>query len=290
MDERQRRKTAGIGRRQVVLGSIASVTLAGCSPVRILNVLAPDRLVASGIPYGADPRQVLDIYSPRGIGPFPVAIFIYGGDWSSGDRRMYRFVGAALAEQGFLTVIPDYRLYPAVRYPDFLRDCAAALAWTRREIGRHDGTEDPPALIGHSAGAYNVAMLTLDARWTAEQGLDRTRDIARSVGLAGPYDFLPFGTAMLRDLFSTAPNPIDTQPITYADGHAAPMLLLAGTADRTVRPSNTIHLAARIRSRGGDVEEKLYKGVDHREIIGAFAGPLRFLAPSLADSVGFMRG
>ena len=110
------------------------------------------------------------------------------------------------------------------------------------------------------------------------------------MGLAGPYDFLPFDTAMLRDLFSTDPaGAADTQPITHADGHNPPMLLLAGSADRTVDPANSLRLAARIRAAGGAAATRIYPGVDHREIIGTFAGPLRFLAPSLADSARFIR-
>ena len=94
---------------------------------------------------------------------------------------------------------------------------------------------------------------------------------------------------MLRDLFSPAPTPADTQPITYADGRGPPMLLLAGRADRTVNPANSVRLATRIGERGGLASVELYPGVDHREIIGAFAPALRFLAPSLADSARFMR-
>ena len=276
-----------LGRRCFALAT-ASAMLAGCSPVEVLNTLAPDRLFAHGIAYGPDERQKLDLYRPVGPGPFPVAMFVYGGDWSSGHRSMYRFVGDALAGCGFLTVIPDYRLYPEIRYPVFLQDCARALAWTRREVDHYDGIDAAPCLLGHSAGAYNVAMLTLDRPWLAEQGLDPRRDIAGTVGLSGPYDFA-IDTPMLRDLFGTAPDFRDTQPIAHVDGRAPPMLLLTGTDDHTVDPSNTRHLAARIRSAGGEVDTRLYKGVDHVEIIGAFAGPLRFLAPSLRDSVRFMR-
>ena len=291
-ENRRGRSTApvpGVVTRRSV-GLIAGALLAGCSPVRALNALAADRLVADGEPFGPDERQRLDVYRPAGAGPFPVAMFVYGGDWRAGSRAMYRFVGAALAVAGFLAVVPDYRLYPAVRYPDFLRDNACALLWVRRNASRFGGDPTrPPALLGHSAGAYNVAMLTLDARWLAECGLEPARDIARTVGLAGPYDFLPLDTPMLRDLFSPASNLADTQPIAHADGRAPPMLLLAGSADRTVDPANSVRLAARIRARGGLASVHLYPGVDHREILGAFAPALRFLAPSFADSARFLR-
>ncbi len=133
-------------------------------------------------------------------------------------------------------------------------------------------------------------MLTLDGRWLGAVGLAPERDIGRTVGLAGPYDFLPLGTPMLRDLFSTEPDLARTQPITWADACRPPLLLLAGSADRTVDPANSLRLAARVQARGGAATARIYRGVDHVEMIGAFAGPLRFLAPSLADSVRFMRG
>ena len=159
--------------------------LAACSPVRILNALAPERLYRSGLAYGSDPRQRLDLYRPAGYGPFPVAIFLYGGNWSSGRREMYGFVGGALADAGFLTVVPDYRLYPAVRYPAFLEDCAAAVAWTRRKIMTYGGSGAAPCLLGHSAGAYNAAMLTLDGRWLGAHGLVASRDLDGKVRGAG---------------------------------------------------------------------------------------------------------
>jgi acetyl esterase/lipase len=270
---------------------LAPATLLGaaCSPAAILNAVAADRLYRDGIPYGPDPRQSLDLYRPVGIAPFPVAVFLYGGGWTSGNRALYRFVGGALANAGYLTVIPDYRLYPQVRYRGCLADCAAALAWTRREIAGFGGGPAPPALIGHSAGAYNAAMLTLDDGLLAPHGLSPRADIGRFVGLAGPYDFLPLDTDQLRAIFGPGPAGPDTQPITYADGGNPPMLLLAGTADTTVRPANTQRLAARVAARGGSVESRLYPGINHVEIVGAIGAPLRFLAPTLRDTLDFLR-
>ena len=270
--------------------SLAALPLllgAGCSPAGLLNALAPDRLVARSIPYGDGPRRSLDIYAAGQAGG-PVVLFLYGGSWDSGNKAMYRFVGAALASLGFVVVIPDYRLYPEVRYPAFLEDNAAALDWTRRHIHRFGGDTSPPFLMGHSAGAYNAAMLTLDPRWLLAFGRTPRADLRGMVGLAGPYDFLPLDSDELRDIFLPGRPLRSTQPIEHVDGQNPPVLLLAGTADRVVRPSNTIRLAQRIRAEGGFVEERLYPGVGHVEIIGAFAGTLRFLAPSLRDCARFM--
>ncbi|WP_216851291.1 alpha/beta hydrolase [Acidisphaera sp. L21] len=261
---------------------------AGCSPVTILNNLAPSRLVADGVPYGPDPRQTLDVYAPGGAGPFPVVVFLYGGGWTSGDRAMYRFVGGALAARGFVVVVPDYRLFPTVRFPTFLQDNATALRWTRDHAAQYGGAPGPFFLMGHSAGAYNVAMLALDPEWLAGVGMSRS-DLRGALGLAGPYDFLPLGTDELRAIFGPQDQLARTQPINFVDGHAPPMLLLAGETDTTVYPRNSIRLADRIRSAGGIVDLKLYPGIQHEEIVGAIGTPLRFLAPTLQDCVDFMR-
>ena len=262
----------------------------------MLNALAPSAPVARSIPYGAGPRRTLDVYSPGEAGapggtggPYPVVLFLYGGSWDSGDKGLYRFVGAALAARGFVVVIPDYRLYPEVRYPDFLLDCAQALLWTRRHAHEFGGSGRPPFVAGHSAGAYNAAMLALDARWLRRYGLDPLHDLSGLVGIAGPYDFLPLDTARLRDIFAPADPLASSQPIAHATGPAPAVLLLAGTTDHTVRPGNTIRMTAALRAHGVPVQQRLYGGVDHYRIIGAFAATLRFLAPTLRDVSDFMR-
>ncbi len=275
--------------RRAVFALGGAFAATGCSPVDILNDLAPGRLVANGVPYGDDPRQTLDIYRPDGgPGPFPVVVFLYGGGWNSGTRAMYRFVGGALADNGFVTVIPDYRLFPAVRFPAFLQDNAAAVRWTWDSIGRYGGAPGPLFLMGHSAGAYNTAMLALDPQWLANVGLGRN-NLCGAIGLAGPYDFLPLNTDELRTIFGPPDQLARTQPINFVDGKEPPMLLLAGSTDTTVNPDNTLRLAARIRAAGGAVEDKIYPGIQHEELVGSLGVPLRFLAPTLHDCVAFMQ-
>jgi acetyl esterase/lipase len=264
--------------------------LTACSPVAVLNALAPKAGVTEtrDVRYAAGERHQLDIYAPEGERSAPVIVFIYAGGWKDGNKGDYRFVAATLASRGFLTVVPDYRLFPSVRFPAFLRDNAAAVAWTKGNISRYGGDPGRIFLMGHSAGAYNVAMLTLDKQWLGADGLDADRDIAGTIGLAGPYDFLPLHDPELEDIFAPAGDLRLSQPISFARGDAAPMLLAAGTVDQTVLPRNTEHLAEAIRRDGGQVEERIYPGVDHTKIIGAMAGVLRWLAPSLADVIGFV--
>src|SRR5271168_3658825 len=113
--------------------------LSACSPAAVLNALAPTAGVIEtrGVAYAPGERHSLDIYAPAGRINAPVVVFIYGGGWTHGSKSEYRFVGAALAARGFLTVIPDYRLFPQARFPGFLRDNAAAVAWTKANIARY---------------------------------------------------------------------------------------------------------------------------------------------------------
>ena len=66
-------------------------------------------------------------------------MFFYGGGWTSGERGDYGFVGRAFAARGFVTVIPDYRLVPEVRFPAFIEDGAQAVKWVRDHIAEFGG-------------------------------------------------------------------------------------------------------------------------------------------------------
>lgn len=232
--------------------------------------------------YAAGPRHRLDAYRPAAAtAPAPVIVFLYGGGWEIGTRRHYRFVGQSFARHGFVTVVPDYRLYPEVRYPGFVEDAAAAVAWTLRNIAHFGG--DPARLIvaGHSAGAHTALMLALNPTFL---GADRGA-LAGAVGIAGPYDFKPEGRN--RDILAIDAGGPSSMPIDHVDGAAPPVLLLTGDADTVVNPGNSTRLAARIRDRGGAARLIEYRGVGHEKIIAALATPLSWLLPICRDIAAF---
>jgi acetyl esterase/lipase len=221
--------------------------------------------------------------STRRAPPRPVIVFFYGGSWNSGRRQGYAFAARALAARGFVVVVPDQRLVPEVHYPDFLRDCAAAVRWARGQARRYGGDGERIVLVGHSAGAYNAAMLALDPDLL---GADRSA-IRGFAGLAGPYDFLPLDDAATVAAFGRWPRPAETQPIRYAGPGAPPALLLHGADDTRVKPRNSRALAARLEAAGADVRLKLYPGLGHVGILTALAMPFRRRAPVLADLAAF---
>ena len=139
-------------RRRLLAGltTLGALAAGACSPLTALNDLAPRdpaRHAGRDIAYGPDPRQRLDVYTPEGpvTGPRPVLIFFYGGGWNSGKRQDYSWVGHSLAAQGFVVIVPDYRLVPQVRYPAFVQDGAAAVRWAHDHAAEFGG--DPQRLL-----------------------------------------------------------------------------------------------------------------------------------------------
>ncbi|TAD83073.1 MAG: alpha/beta hydrolase [Sphingomonadales bacterium] len=274
------------------LGGLLAVT----SPPRLLSWYdrasggtAGARLVAEGVTFGSQ-GQSLDVWAPEGEAgrPHPVVIFWYGGGWAKGDRASYAFAGRALAREGFLVVIPDYRKVPDVHFPAFLDDGAEAVAWVQGNIAQFRGDPARIAFMGHSAGAYQAVMLALDAKRLEAAGADR-KGVKAAVGLSGPYDFYPFDKPRSIAAFSQWPRPLETQPITFAHADAAPLLLVTSDGDETVRPKNANNLGARLRELGAPVDVRNYGPLDHEEIVMALSVPFRAKGPVLADSVAFLR-
>jgi acetyl esterase/lipase len=277
----------------IVMGLLASA----CSPVNILNAVISDKgyRLNSGVAYGELPRQTLDIYTPNAAltskhesqdkttttsqaahKGLPVVVFFYGGSWDSGDRASYKFIGEAITSQGFIAVIPDYRVYPEVLFPDFMQDPAQAAKWVKLHAAEFGGDPERVFLAGHSAGAHIAAMLVLDPEFLAQQA-SKPGDFAGMIGLAGPYDFLPLKSERLKTIFGDQEQRAKSQPINFVTGHNPPMLLMVGDKDGTVWPRNTYNLAAKIKAAGGPVEVAEFAGYGHIDMAAKLAKPLRDL-------------
>lgn len=273
--------------RRTIAPLLAGLGVSACAALR------PGRLTdgVRDVAYGLHPRQRMDIYVPsgRGSAPKPVVFFIYGGSWANGAKETYSFVGDALSARGFVTVIADYRLVPEVRFPVFIEDGALALRFFRDNITRFGGAPGRIHLMGHSAGAYNAMMLTLDQRYLAALGM-RSGDIRSSVGLSGPYDFLPFDIDVTKEAFGNARDPAQTQPINFARRDAPPVFLATGLEDATVLPRNSESLALALREVGArSVSLKIYQRLGHAGTATALSRILQWQAPVLDDVVMFLR-
>ncbi|MGV3577775.1 alpha/beta hydrolase [Brevundimonas sp.] len=274
------------------LGALVASLAAACSPLGMLNSLGPRdrgvRRVVRDLEYGTHPRQKFDIYAPltaSPTSPLPVLVFFYGGGWDSGAKDLYGWAAQALAAQGFVVAVPDYRLVPEVLFPVFIQDAAAATARVAEVVATYGGDPERLGVIGHSAGAHLAMMITLDGRYMRAVG--KPHLIKAASGLAGPYDFLPFDVPASINAFGQAPDPEQTQPLRFARADAPPLWLGHGTADVIVHDEDTILLEARMKELGGRCEAKLYPGLSHEDLIATFSPLFRRKAPVLADVSAF---
>lgn len=241
------------------------------------------------IAFGDNERQKLDIYWPeeKSETPHPVIIFYHGGSWRDGERKGYAYMGRTFASRGYVTVIADYRKTPEVVFPAFIEDAASAFVWTQNNIKRYGGDPKNIFVMGHSAGAHIAMLMSLDPKYLNGLGSDPA-EIKGIVGLAGPYDFLPFTGEAAKAAMGQWPALEETQPITYARGDAAPMLLLTGTEDTTVMPRNGQRLSAAVTDVNGKAKVIEYEGVDHAGIVMAYARPFRSYGTALKDTMAFL--
>ena len=227
------------------------------------------------IAYGSHADRKLYVYSSEDASEDdlrPVLVFIHGGGWSNGDPAQYGFIGRNFAPRGFVVVNIGYRLLPDGKYPAMLADSAAALRWTVRNIRDYGGDPDRIYLMGHSAGAYNAAMLALDTRWTRRLGLpDDTIDGV--IGLAGPYDFLPLDGDIEEEAFGDARPLAATQPVNFARRDAPPMLLATGFDDETVDRANAKALYDALAAKGARARHAVFADMGHSGILMTLARP-----------------
>jgi acetyl esterase/lipase len=279
--------------RRTALAGLTALFLEGCSRLGFFAANAPAAFGPykrhSNIAYGTDPQHRLDVYVPSGPAeaPRPIVVFWHGGRWRYGDKSDYRFVGAALAESGYVVVVANYRHYPQVKMPGFMDDAACAAQWAAAHAGDHGGDPQRLYLMGHSAGAHLAALVTLDRRYFIATGRPVPR-IAGVIGLSGPYDFLPLLEADVQDMFGPPELYPESQPINFVRADAPPMLLVQGLADETVRPKNSLNLASALTALGVTVTLKLYPKLSHSDTVAALTTLLRGRAPTLSDIQTFV--
>jgi acetyl esterase/lipase len=274
----------------VLIAAACAAALVACGGFSFFVANAPNAFGSfrrsSNLAYGEDARQKLDVYAPKRPDQRPVVIFFYGGTWSAGSKSNYAFVGAALAERGYVTIIPDYRLYPEVRFPTFVEDSARAVAWAQRHAREFGGDPDRLVLMGHSAGGHIAALLALNPTYLAAAGV-RPHSIAGLIGLSGPYALAP-DTATLHAIFGAPYTPSDWQPVHFADRTAPPTLLLHGADDEVVSSAHAEKLRDTLLSQGAEVETHLYPGRGHADTIGSFTVVARYRTPALQQTLAFL--
>jgi len=236
--------------------------------------------------YGPEPEQRLDVYALPQSQDRPIVVFWYGGGWTNGRRSEYRFLGTALAERGYVAVIPDYRKFPAVTFPCFVEDGARALVWAYRNAHALGGDPARIIVMGHSVGAHLGAMLAYQPRYVHAAG-GRRGWIRGFVGLSGTYAPVP-GSDSVRRIIPAPFRSVDWQPLWHVDRHAPPSLLLHGLDDRCVNPVETVRLRNALARHGVHVQMELYSGRSHADTVAAFSPLARRRTPALDSAERFI--
>lgn len=268
--------------------ALAAATIVSCGGLAFTAANAPalfgDFERRSDIAYGEHPRQQLDVYRPNAAGTSgkaPIIVFWYGGSFERGRKSQYRFVGAALAEAGYVAVLPDYRLYPEVKFPGFIDDGASAVAWAANHAAEIGGDASRIFLAGHSAGAHIAAMLAYDAERLSRAGVDPAA-IRGFIGLSGPYALDP-NTDSLRTIFAAPYGFDDWQPARRVHAGAPRALLIHGEADTLVWASHSREMAKSLEAAGVPITLRLYPGREHADTVAAFAAAAPHKLPVLDE-------
>jgi len=242
--------------------------------------------VSKDILYGDESAQDLDVYYPKPLAQamktekaitssYPMVVFVHGGSWESGNKDEYAFVGQSLAQAGYVTAVINYRKAPEHVYPDFVEDTAQAIAWSYKNAESLHADPQRLAVIGHSAGAFNVVAAMSNEDFLAPYGVSPD-DITAVIGIAGPYsyDFRKYGGS---SAFANDATPDEVMPDRQIKGPQPPYLLLTAENDKTVYDTNTVKMTQALKDYGATVENGEIKGASHATSIGAMAPPLRWV-------------
>ena len=120
---------------------------------------------------GVKEHPTLNIFKPKRENDSlkPVLIFVYGGNWNSGSKGTYSYVGRNFAKQDMVVVMPDYTKSPKVNYDVMTRQIANSIEWTLENIEQYGGDPDRVYLTGHSAGGHLVALATMNPQYGIDQ-------------------------------------------------------------------------------------------------------------------------
>ncbi len=200
----------------------------------------------------ADPQKHrLDLYLPQGVEKAPVLLWIHGGAWVTGDRAKEVALARRFAESGMAVAVMSYRLSAGtwmdpqlsegVTHPAHIQDVARAFAWVHHYAADYGLDPESVFVGGYSAGAHLSALLVMDPRWLATEGLAPS-DVRGAIPIAGAYDLDHYYASHLeRNGQEMADNHVkgvfgygetdlrDASPSTYLGTTRVPMLIVSET-------------------------------------------------------------
>ncbi len=239
----------------------------GKGQTTVLNFITPSSsyTLEKNFGFGPHPRDRIDFYTSKDSDDSkPLIVFIHGGGWDSGDKSMYKFVAEGLTTRGYDVAVPNYRLYPEVKNPEFLKDNARAIAAIHKRYPTRY-----LVLIGHSAGAYNALGMVFKPQYLEEEGILSCYTIRGVVSLAAPTGALPAESEPTITIFPERFQGDDSY-LKHLEQPLPPMLLLNGDQDTSVNYRNAVELGKAMEGRGIATVE-VVEGADHVMPVSQFS-------------------
>ncbi len=182
---------------------------------------------------------------------FATLVWFHGGGLTGGSKdgvEMQR-VASGLAQEGIAVVMPNYRLSPKAKYPAYVADAAAAVAWTLQNIAAHGGDAQRVFIGGHSAGAYLTLLVGMDARHLAAHDV-KLSAIAGLVPVSGQV-MTHYSVRAERGEGKYSLTADDAAPVHWAEAKGIPpMLVLWADKDMATRAEENVFLVSLLKAAG----------------------------------------
>jgi acetyl esterase/lipase len=217
----------------------------------------------------------MDIYYPNEMtGSAPVVLYIHGGGWHTGDKRMIEpVVSDPLRAAGFMVISLNYRLGPEYPFPAQIQDVKCAVRHLRAEANRYGLDPDAIGALGTSAGSHLAALLGVTddpSPWDVGSNLDQSSRVAAFATFYMPADltltYPGIDLAISEGAFGPNPSPEfrrEASSTTYVTPDDAPSLLIHGIPDAHVPPEQSQILHDLLVAAGVPSEVILVQGGVH---------------------------
>lgn len=221
-------------------------------------------------------RCVLDLYLPAQTSRSSLAtlVWFHGGGITAGskDEVNTRRVAASLAQGGVAVVVPNYRLSPKVKYPGYVEDAAAAVAWAFQNMPKHGGDAKRIYVGGHSAGGYLALLLGMDARHLTACGI-KPSSLAGVVPVSGQV-MTHFTVRAERGVGRYTIVADDAAPARWAEAKGLPpMLVIWAEKDMPTRGEENAFFVSLLKAAKQKVTSLLVPGRDHGSVGHKIAEP-----------------
>ena len=179
-------------------------------------------------------NPTLNIFKPRNTKckNNPVLIFVHGGNWNSGDKKLYGFIGRNFAKKGITTVIVGYTLSPKANYNAMAKQVAKAVEWTKENIANYNGNPNEIFLTGHSAGGHLIALVATNTTYLKDKSIIKGVILNDAAGLDMKHYLEEVPPTIKDDYLTTWSSNPETwkaaSPIYFLDKNSPPFMIYIG--------------------------------------------------------------